>query len=188
MKAEIFSTGVRAVAGYFFIDPFEADEKALAEAIDSVPVAGIAITNANHERACLRFGEKFSAPIHAHREAKIALELPNISALENGDELAKDLRAVAIEGAAPGEMAFYSPNDGGTLIVGDALINFGAHGFTFLPAKYCANPRLLRKSLRQLFDFSFERILFAHGTPILTNAHKRLEELLRAKSPITTSA
>jgi glyoxylase-like metal-dependent hydrolase (beta-lactamase superfamily II) len=36
----------------------------------------------------------------------------------------------------------------------------------------------MRESLRQLLDFQFERILFAHGEPLTTNAHARLTEIL----------
>lgn len=180
LKAEIFATGIRGSSGIILVDPFEANTASFAQAIGSARVAGIALTNANHQRDCLPFAKKFSVPIYAHQEAKIALNLSELIALEDGDELSGDLRVIAIEGAAPGELVFYSDAAGGTLIVGDALINFGAHGFTFLPAKYCSNARLMRKSLHRLLDFSFKRILFAHGAPILKKARLRLEALLRA--------
>jgi hypothetical protein len=38
----------------------------------------------------------------------------------------------------------------------------------------------MRRSLRQLLTYRAERILFAHGTPILTGAHARLQQLLDA--------
>ena len=88
------------------------------------------------------------------------------------------MQVVGIEGAAPGEIALYCRKRRRDAIVGDALINFGAHGFTFLPGKYCSNAKLMRKSLRRLLDFHFERILFAHGMPIIERGRDRLEELL----------
>ena len=66
----------------------------------------------------------------------------------------------------------------GTTNFGDALINFGAHGFSLLPAKYCSNPRRMRASLQTLSRLRFERMLFAHGTPILSGAAARLRNLL----------
>ena len=36
----------------------------------------------------------------------------------------------------------------------------------------------MRKSLRRLLDYRFERILFAHGMPILERGRSRLEQLL----------
>ena len=85
---------------------------------------------------------------------------------------------IGIEGAAAGEMTLhYAPNSG-TLIVGDALINLEPYGFTFLPAKYCSNEKEMRRSLQRLLDYEAERILFAHGTPILSGASDRLRGLL----------
>ena len=86
--------------------------------------------------------------------------------------------AIEIEGGPPGEIAIHSDAEKGSLIIGDALINFEPYGFALLPAKYCSNARLMRRSLRKLLDYTFQRMLFAHGTPILTAARQRLEQLL----------
>ena len=53
------------------------------------------------------------------------------------------------------------------------------HGFTLLPARYCSDHRAMRRSLRRLLEWTFEHLLFAHGTPILMAARKQLEALLR---------
>jgi hypothetical protein len=37
----------------------------------------------------------------------------------------------------------------------------------------------MRESLLKLMDYSFERMFFAHGVPILSGARQRLEQLLR---------
>lgn len=97
-------------------------------------------------------------------------------------QLAPAVRLFQIEGAAPGEIALHFPGEGGTLVVGDALINMGSHGFSFLPAKYCQDARQMRRSLPQLLDCQFERILFAHGTPIVAQARRRLAELLQGET------
>ena len=85
---------------------------------------------------------------------------------------------IAIAGAAPGEIVVHYAANAGTLIIGDALINFEPYSFAFLPAKYCSDQREIRCSLRKLMDYGAERILFAHGTPILFRASQRLEALL----------
>lgn len=64
------------------------------------------------------------------------------------------------------------------MVLGDALINFEPHGFGLLPAKYCLDSNLMRRSLGKLLDYAFDRMLFAHGTPILFGAHARVEQLL----------
>jgi glyoxylase-like metal-dependent hydrolase (beta-lactamase superfamily II) len=104
--------------------------------------------------------------------------LPRTIDLQDKEEIEPGLRAVAIEGAPAGEIALYYEADGGTMVVGDALINFDPHGFGLLPAKYCRDYKLMRRSLPKLLDYAFERMLFAHGTPILSSARERLEKLL----------
>jgi glyoxylase-like metal-dependent hydrolase (beta-lactamase superfamily II) len=91
-----------------------------------------------------------------------------------------ELEVTAIDGAARGEIALYHAANGGTLVIGDALINFEPYGFTFLPEKYCQDPKQMRNSLRKLLRFNAERILFAHGMPILSRASDRLRQLLQA--------
>ena len=88
----------------------------------------------------------------------------------------------AINGGAAGGTALHYDDNGGTMVLGDALINFEPHGFGSLPAKYCLNRNLMHRSLRKLLDYAFERMLFAHGTPILTGARARVEQLLAAIS------
>ena len=85
---------------------------------------------------------------------------------------------IGIEGAAPGEIALHYAGNGGTLIVGDALVNFEPYGFSFLPPKYCSNEKQMRGSLQKLSHHKAERILFAHGTPILSSASERFRGLL----------
>ena len=85
---------------------------------------------------------------------------------------------IGIEGAAAGELILHYPSNSGTLIVGDALINFEPYGFTFLPMKYCSNEKEMRRSLQKLLDYKAERMLFAHGMPILSGASDRLRALL----------
>jgi glyoxylase-like metal-dependent hydrolase (beta-lactamase superfamily II) len=100
--------------------------------------------------------------------------------VSDGQVFAANTSAIEIEGAAAGEMAVHHAQDGGALIVGDALINFEPYGFTFLPSKYCLNAKKMRRSLRRLLDYKFERMLFAHGTPLMYSAQKKLEGLLRS--------
>jgi hypothetical protein len=178
VKADLFSTGLGTAAGIFLIDPFAVDMASLADAIGGAKVAGIVLSNANHARSCVEFAEKFAVPIFALHEGQAALHLAAVTEITDGTRLSDEVTVVNIEGAASGEIALHCASEGGTAIIGDALINFGAHGFTFLPGKYCSNARLMRRSLRRLLDYRFERLLFAHGMPILEGARSRLEELL----------
>jgi metallo-beta-lactamase superfamily protein len=177
-KADLFSTAIRASDGLFLIDPILLHDLALARLVEQEPIAGVIVTNTNHHRAAPDYVIQFSAPLFASRENTIAA--PSFVPVDDGDRIGAELEVTFIDGAAPQEIALYHPADGGTLIIGDALINFDPYGFALLPDKYCTNAKQMRISLRKLLRFTCERMLFAHGTPILSGADSRLRRLLDA--------
>ncbi len=162
VKADLYSTALTVAESTYLVDPVSLTPEALAQLRSEGAIAGIVVTNENHHRAAAAFAEKLDAPIY----------------LDGSQRFPPGLTPVPIEGAASGEIAVHSEAADGVVIVGDALINFEPYGFTFLPAKYCSNVKVMRRSLQKLLDYSFERILFAHGTPILAGAHRRLKLLL----------
>jgi hypothetical protein len=162
IKTELFSTGLITPSGIYLIDPITLPQ-AVAKAITGV--AGIITTNENHDRSANEFADEFQVPIYSAASPSFP----------------PSLTAITIEGAAPGEIAIHSEVAGGVMVVGDALINFDPYGFTFLPSKYCTNPKLMRRSLAKLLEYPFEKMLFAHGTPIQSGARQRLEALLKGE-------
>src|SRR3712207_7604903 len=54
---------------------------------------------------------------------------------------------------------------------------FRSYGFALLPAKYCTSQKQMRRSLRKLLDYEFERIVFAHGFPVVTRSEEHTSEL-----------
>ena len=178
VKADLFSTAVVAGRSAYLVDPIALDAEILREALAPAEVVGVVVTNENHARAAAEVARQHSVPVLAHVDARAVVDLPAATDIADGEEFAPGLSAIAIDGAPAGEIAIYAQADGGSLIIGDALINMGAYGFTFLPAKYCRNHKQMRRSLRKLLEFEFERITFAHGVPIVSNAKSRLANLL----------
>jgi glyoxylase-like metal-dependent hydrolase (beta-lactamase superfamily II) len=177
IKAELFSTALAAGNGLIIIDPIALPPAQQSDLESLGRVARIVITNANHARNAAIFAHSYSAPIFA--PPQLNAELPHSHSLQDALSIGP-LQVIRIEGAADGEFALYHPDDAGTLIVGDALINFDAHGFTLLPRKYCTNQKQMVRSLRKLLDLDFARIFFAHGDPIMIRARERLESLLNS--------
>jgi glyoxylase-like metal-dependent hydrolase (beta-lactamase superfamily II) len=177
-KADLFSTALATKTGFFVIDPIQLDKALLTQLTSVAPIRGIILTNANHLRAVETYVNDYSVPVYAHRRAVSNVTLGPVNEITEGTRISDGLKSITIEGAGPGEIALYHAADGGTLVVGDTLINFDPYGFTFLPDKYCENPRQMRESLRKLLDYNAERILFAHGMPILSRARGRLRQLL----------
>ena len=180
VKAEFYSSFILTSDGGYLVDPIPLEKAALAELVGSGRVVGIIVTNGNHHRASARFAVQFSASIIARCEIFPNEKPRRFRNVSDGEEICDGLRAIAIQGAAPGEIVLHHATNGGTLIVGDALINFEPYGFTFLPRKYCSDEKEMRRSLRKLLDYKAERMLFAHGTPILSGASDRLRGLLNA--------
>jgi len=178
VKAELYSTCLGTSGGNYLIDPIPLESEALSELVGSKSVAGIIVTNCNHHRASAEFAEKFSAPLFGRTEAFPNKAEPDLKRVADGDKIYDELTAIDIEGAVEGEIALHYTPDGGTFVIGDALINFEPYGFTFLPAKYCSNGKQMRRSLRKLLAFKAKRMLFSHGTPILSDASERLRSLL----------
>jgi hypothetical protein len=179
VKADLFSTALRLGGGIVLVDPISPLPAELEGAF--MPVAAVLVTNGNHARDAQAFGTPLAAPIYAHSAAHDELGIAHVRDISTAAG-SKGVTIIPVDGAAAGEVALHTAAGGGTLVVGDALINMGSYGFTFLPAKYCTNPKLMRKSLRALLDLQFERILFAHGEPIMTDARKRLVSLLESGS------
>jgi hypothetical protein len=178
VKADLFSTALAAGARTYLIDPIDLAAEAMADLQNQGPITAIVVTNENHERAAGRLADKFRVPIYLHADVLATTSLSRAEPIRDRHVFDHELTVVVIDGGPGGEIAIHSKADGGTMVLGDALINVEPYGFAVLPAKYCSDAKTLRRALPTLLDFSFERMLFAHGTPILSGARQRLEELL----------
>lgn len=173
VKTNLGCCAVALEPGLIFVDPLPLAESALEELTSQSKPASILLTNANHERAAADFARRFSMPVFAHQEARDEVQADHW--LADGETVFENARVIHLPGFAKGEIALHR---GDCLFLGDALINAESHGFSMLPDKYCSNPKLARKSLEKLLPLPFELMLFAHGLPIVSGAHQRLETLL----------
>ena len=179
IKADLFSTALETPAGTYVVDPIPLSPDGLSGLRNCGTAAGIFVTNRNHTRAAAEFASAFSVSTYANHSLRSSPDFPQSTWVQDGEMFSEGLTAVTINGGPAGEMALHHNYNGGTVVIGDALINFEPHGFGLLPAKYCPDANLMRRSLRKLLDYQFERMLFAHGTPIPSHARARLEQLLK---------
>jgi hypothetical protein len=179
VKADLFSTALQTDVGMWFVDPIPLASGTLRSLRENHPrAAGIFVTNENHARAAADFAGTVAAPLYVHHDLSGSDDFIRATGVQDREVFSRGLTAIAIEGGPAGEMVLHYSVNGGTMVVGDALINFEPHGFGLLPAKYCLDSKLMRQSLEKILDYSFDRMLFAHGTPILSGARARLEQLL----------
>ncbi len=175
------SASALAVEGrLFFVDPIPLARNALDElTAENLPV-GIVVTNGNHARAAEAFRRRFNVPLCLTEAARTESGLePDVTIPgEGGPVFGGVFEAIPVPGGAVGEVALYRPDDGGLLIVGDAVINLPSFPLGLLPAKYCSSHNHLRRSVTRLLERPFSRMLFAHGEPLMSRAHERLAALL----------
>ncbi|MBA3963714.1 MAG: hypothetical protein H0X40_17690 [Chthoniobacterales bacterium] len=181
VKADLSSTSIRLGDRLFLIDPIPLAGPALTELTTDARICSVFLTNINHARAAAFFADKTGATVCASAITASSLFNLEILSVSPGDMVGDGIEVIGIEGAAEGEIALHFMGDGGAVVVGDALINFGQDGFGLLPAKYCSDQKMMQRSLRQLLDFSFERLLFAHGAPIVSGARAKLEALIGSR-------
>ncbi|MGB8342743.1 MAG: hypothetical protein WCE51_14235 [Chthoniobacterales bacterium] len=179
VKSDLFSSAALLADRLFLFDPIPLAATPLRHLISGRDVAGIVLTNSNHLRAAADFSRQHKAPIFTSESVIREFNSVETVPLSANATIAPEISAIPIEGAAPGEMAFHLADNGGTIVVGDALIHLDPYGFALLPPKYCSDQKEMRRSLRQLLDWTFQRLLFAHGPPLLSSARERLETLLR---------
>lgn len=179
VKAELSSAVIVTDDGTYLVDPVLLPCGSTENLVAERPT-GIIVTNENHARETAALSKKLGVPVYAHKDAQPALQGLNVIPVAEGNAAVPGLEVIELKGGVRGEIALFDSVAGGTLLVGDALINFGSNGFALLPTKYCENQKQLRKSLRKLLPLEFSRMLFAHGTPILSNAQTRLARLLDA--------
>lgn len=160
------------------IDPVPLTMSALYEVVRRVNRVAVLLTNANHERGAQWFRARFSLEIWAHLAAEPDLKTSVQHYFDDGASLPGGLRAIHLPGSSASETAFFMPNNGGIVFVGDALVNMSSSGLAFLPDKYSKDPAQSRQSLRKLLALDFEKMTFAHGQPIVHNAKARLTALL----------
>ncbi len=179
VKSDLFSSAALLADRLLLFDPIPLVAAAREKLVSGRGIAGIVLTNSNHLRAAADFSRQYETSIFAAEPVIREFKSVNTVALSANARIAPEISAIPIEGAAPGEMAFHLGGNGGTIVVGDALIHVDPYGFALLPPKYCSDQKEMRRSLRQLLDWTFQRLLFAHGPPLLSSARERLETLLR---------
>ncbi len=184
-KVDCHSSALGVDGQLYFVDPIPLRRELLAELAQTAAPAAVLLTSGNHARAAELYKKQLAIPIYAHANAReeLGIDLDGEFLHTSTAEL-NAFEVVALPGAAAGEVAIFTPLDGGIMVVGDALINLPPGGLSLLPEKYCSDARELRRSLAGLLDYAFEKMLFAHGTPIVSGARGKLEALLAGRGAV----
>jgi glyoxylase-like metal-dependent hydrolase (beta-lactamase superfamily II) len=178
LKCEVGSTALRSASGLVVVDPVPLAEQAWNDLLAIAPLRAVLLTNGNHARHAPALREKYRVPVATAPATRKDLGELNPDVLLLEDELLYGISAIPVPGATAGETVFYF-RAGGTLIVGDAVINVDpAKGLELLPDKYCDDPAQNRVSLRKMLSLEFTAITFAHGLPVTSRAREKWAALV----------
>ena len=172
------------------IDPLEPDEgMGFFDDLDLAPQQ-VVLTSGLHWRHSDRFHDRY--------DALVRVAEPGIERWRNSgdtdreaepfgfdDEVAPGVVAHEVAGIAPDDTALIIDHGDGAIAFADALIApRGVLGF--VPDSLMDDPSdtkdALRDRLRGLLAKRFDALLFAHGQPIRSGAHERLEEFVNGAS------
>ena len=173
VKVNCTSTAVHTPVGWVLVDPIPLAENAMMELTGGEMPKAMVLTSGNHQRASLDFRARYKIKIHAPAAAQSEVEADVW--WESDSLVAGALASIPLPGGALGETALIFAE---TLILGDALVHLD--GLEILPAKYCEDEKALRQALPKLLALDFRAMTFAHGLPIVQNAHERLARALGA--------
>ena len=164
--------------------------RALDEDVErlGLPVA-VLLANWYHVRSAREVRERYAQPrgssVWAHEEARSHLAAGVVTRFFRFDDtLPGGVHALAASGLNPDETVFWIPARA-TLVVADAILGAGNGELRIAPPSWAVKgpqgreryDREFKPQLRALLDLPCERVLVAHGPPVLASGR---DALLRA--------
>jgi glyoxylase-like metal-dependent hydrolase (beta-lactamase superfamily II) len=125
-----------------------------------------------HDRSTTRFVERYGASVWAHPDA-VWKGRP----LTTTVDLPAGVDALLPDGNAWGQALFYIPEHR-TLVTGDVFSGTGGQFHVFLDEP---DPDPFLAWLPRLLDLPIERVLIAHGAPILSGGREAIREALESR-------
>jgi glyoxylase-like metal-dependent hydrolase (beta-lactamase superfamily II) len=174
-KVELTSHAVLIRRRLYIFDPIPLEHFSFQQLVSSGVPTAIILTNDNHERDAAQWRERLRVPIWAAFDANLALG--QVYRFGPGMTEWLDWKLGRVTGGSNGEIAFFWRRES-LLILGDAVTNLPGYDLMLLSEKYCDHQPTLHHSLNQLLATPFEKLLLAHGRPILDRASAKIERLL----------
>jgi glyoxylase-like metal-dependent hydrolase (beta-lactamase superfamily II) len=181
-KVDFNSYALKTADGVVFVDPTMPAPAVLKQLEACGQPLAIVLTNAHHDRDADAFRKHFDVQIYAHEKAQSDCDTKVDVRAVDGEKLPGGLTAIFLPGVTTSEMALFAKDNGRVLLIGDALLNAPGKGLQLLPDQFIEDKKLARASLKNLLEYNFKIVTFAHGDPIVKDAKKQIADYFKKPS------
>ena len=170
----------RSPDSFVFIDPLVRDDLDLAawqpfdRAVSESGLPAVVLLTAPwHERSLRTVAARYAATVWVHPRGRARVgELPELSALPPGVE------ALELDGVDEGRVVFHVVPEQ-ALIVAECFVGTG-NGLRVQPSPATRDMAAFAASLERLRDLRIDRVLVAHGAPVLADGSEAIRDALDA--------
>jgi hypothetical protein len=139
----------------------------------------VLMTNRHHDRDAWRLRDAFGCEVHCIANGVYEVEGRGpVTPFQFGDELPGGIVAHEVDAICPDETALYIPAHRALACADGVVRGTGADGLTFVADELMDDPpetkQALCDSYRGLLELDFDRLLLAHGAPVITGGKAAL--------------
>lgn len=186
---------VKTEDALILVDPCRLPESDLKTLENLGAPTHIIITCGNHVRHTDYYRDRYQIPVQANRKLMSKIETSVDTFFDDGETLSGGLKAIEMPGMSLGETILLHPGGDGALIAGDAIFNYQKGDFALpmklfsavgmlpkglspMPGFAMENKEEAAKSSRKLLDYDFDAIFVSHGSPFLSGAKAKWQEIV----------
>jgi glyoxylase-like metal-dependent hydrolase (beta-lactamase superfamily II) len=145
------------------------------------PPEDVLLTNRHHDRHAWELQGRFGCMVHCPANGMYEIEgRGRAEPFDFGDELPGGVIAHEVGAICPDESALHIPSHQ-ALAVADGLVHYGDR-LGFVPDRLMDDPEGTKHGLRaayqQLLDLAFDKLLLAHGEPVVDGTKQALSEFV----------
>jgi glyoxylase-like metal-dependent hydrolase (beta-lactamase superfamily II) len=146
------------------------------------PPEHVLLTNRHHDRHAWELQRRFGCVVHCQANGMYEIEgRGRAEPFDFGDELPGGVIAHEVGAICPDESALHIPSHR-ALAVADGLVHY-TDRLGFVPDHLMDDPEGTKQGLRaayhQLLDLDFDKLLLAHGEPMVDRTKQALSEFSR---------
>jgi glyoxylase-like metal-dependent hydrolase (beta-lactamase superfamily II) len=144
------------------------------------------LSTRHHLRHAPEIAERFDCPILCHESGLYEFEDgPAVAGFAFGNRLTDDVVALEMDSISPDDTVLRIEQSGGALLFADSVVNRDSLGFVS-DGLIGDDPEAVKAQIlarcKGLLDERFERLLFAHGDPLIGGGRPALQAFTNGRA------